>query len=415
MYKYLSLSLILLTGSLFLYAQSGKNNKFQSDNWKYICIDSTRTIMRSDMRNGAWLFGMDIGDMNGDGYGDVASGKWIYLNPKGKLHQEWHRLTIPDSLDVLFCSNIDDDKYIDMIAFKCKMQFWLELSDQYPDSIKIIKIDEAPICNHGVSSQGYFKADIIKGGKTEFLVTDAPGKIICFQIPENPKSDWPFITITENGSTEKGITAMDIDRDGDMDVVSSSYLGKELVVVWFENPGVFKGGWEKHILGKTNFVCSNLQAADINGDGLQDIVVCEGRYPGLEPDASIFWFENRGNPHDTLSWISHKIVTQYSSNNLSISDIDHDGDFDIVTAEHKGLEKKLQIWENDGKGNFTEHVIDKGKENHLGTRLSDLDNDGDLDMIGFGWEKYQYLHIWENAPLKIKKQVSRNKYQDTRF
>lgn len=80
--------------------------------------------------------------------------------------------------------------------------------------------------------------------------------------------------------------------------------------------------------------------------------------------------------------------------------MDGDGNLDLITAEHKGPIKKLQIWYNDGQENFKEYIIDKEKENHLGARLSDLDNDGDLDIIGFGWESFKYLHVWENISLK---------------
>jgi hypothetical protein len=126
-----------------------------------------------------------------------------------------------------------------------------------------------------------------------------------------------------------------------------------------------------------------------------DLVATEERWPGMEPDASMYWYEANENPNH-WNWPRHRIVNQYSMNNLDVADMDNDGDPDLVTCEHKGQAEQLQVWENDGSGNFTCHVIDKGKEGHAGARLSDLDNDGDLDIISIAWNDFEFLHIWRN-------------------
>lgn len=91
-------------------------------------------------------------------------------------------------------------------------------------------------------------------------------------------------------------------------------------------------------------------------------------------------------------------------NNLDVADMDRDGDMDIITCKHSipyggkpapGNER-LQIWENDGKGNFTLHVVDHGKESHLEAQTANLDGDGDLDIVSTACRDYQYLHLWRN-------------------
>jgi hypothetical protein len=105
------------------------------------------------------------------------------------------------------------------------------------------------------------------------------------------------------------------------------------------------------------------------------------------------------------TWETNKIVTQYSMNNLDIADVDGDNDIDILTCEHKGNRLSLQLWINDGEAIFTKQEIDFGKENHLGTKFCDLDNDGDLDIVGNGWDQYEKMNIWRNDA-KIKEQDS---------
>lgn len=384
---------------LFGCGAGTNKNVFSAANWKYICIDSTRTSMRDDKENGAWFFGLDIGDIDADGYPDVASGKWIYLNLKANANNNWNRITVKNQLDILLCMDVDGDAYTDIIALKCNEQYWLELTPGKLDSLQTRIIGNAPICNHDISSQGYLRADILLGGREEFILTDKPGRIICYQIPDNPNGIWPYITITETGASEKGIAAMDMDFDGDLDIIASK-KSDDWSICWFENPGTFVGNWKYREIGDIAFVANNIITRDINGDDHIDIVVSEGRWPGEKPDASIYWFENPGFNQPSILWKRNKIASQYSTNSLSAADMDSDGDIDLVTAEHKGPNKELQIWENNGKGDFIEHLIDQGKENHLGARLVDIDKDGDLDLVGIGWTDYKYLHLWENISSK---------------
>lgn len=193
-----------------------------------------------------------------------------------------------------------------------------------------------------------------------------------------------------------------MDADGDIDIIASrSNHNGPKSIVWFANPGRDKETvvkWEENLVGTANFWPDRIKCADFNKDGLLDIAVTEERYPGDKPDAALFWFEQRKEFGNTL-WLRHTIVTQYSMNSLDVADIDRDGDADIITNEHKGSTHETQIWQNDSKGNFTKILIDTGKENHLGTRLFDLDNDGDLDIVGAAWDNYKYLHVWRNEAM----------------
>jgi len=94
------------------------------------------------------------------------------------------------------------------------------------------------------------------------------------------------------------------------------------------------------------------------------------------------------------------VVTQFSMNNLHAVDIDRDGDVDLLTSEHKGDRLALQAWVNDGKAGFSASEIDSGKENHLGARAFDMDGDGDLDILGIGWDQHKFVHLWRNDAIR---------------
>ena len=117
------------------------------------------------------------------------------------------------------------------------------------------------------------------------------------------------------------------------------------------------------------------------------------------------------SPGAATHWKRHQIAQQASMNSLDTADMDRDGDIDIITCEHRMPEpgsrqalpdtERLQIWENDGRGHFTEHLVDVGKESHLGAQTADLDADGDLDIVSIAWRNYKFLHLWRNDALTM--------------
>lgn len=365
--------------------------------WEYIEIDNQKGKW-GDWDNPNWLryFGLDIGDVDGDQYLDIVSGRYIYINPGGDMTRPWQRTELPQNVDGILFLDVDGDPFADIIAQALPDVYWLEATSEDGSSWKSIKIGSIPATSH-VNSQGFEKGQLIAGGKEEFVIAGG-GDIFLFEIPEDPsKQNWTVSLITKNTSDE-GIGLGDVDGDGDLDLAAGRRpegQKEPSIVVWFENPGTTGAEWVATEIGSSNHAIDRVEIADLNGDEKADIVITEERWPGLEPDGNLFWFQ-QPTEAPTDKWERHRVVTQYSMNNLDIADIDDDGDIDLITNEHKGPHLPLQIWKNDGKGNFTCQVIDTGKENHLGTQLADLDNDGDYDIVGAGWDNYQFMHVWRN-------------------
>ncbi|MCI0585128.1 MAG: FG-GAP-like repeat-containing protein, partial [Chloroflexi bacterium] len=91
---------------------------------------------------------------------------------------------------------------------------------------------------------------------------------------------------------------------------------------------------------------------------------------------------------------------------MDVADLNGDGRPDVATGEHRGS-LKVTVWQNVNNGaSWSAHTVGTGKESHLGTRLADLDRDGDIDIVSIAWDAYQYLHVWRNnaksgAPLPV--------------
>jgi hypothetical protein len=303
--------------------------------------------------------------------------------------------------------DVDGDEFGDFIGLKCDEQYWYEAKDRQGSAWSKVRIGSLPICDHKLSTQYYGTGQIVPGGRPEIVLARH-----YLTIPDEPENgSWPAVQYT---SEDQGYAIGDVDGDGRLDIAGSYRIeGGDKVpgassvtwwcseMCWWKDPGDGSGGWKRFAIGKSTHA-DRYELADVNGDGRLDLVTTEERYPGHVPNASCYWFEQPADPKG--QWQRHEVVKQWSMNNLDVADMDRDGDFDIVTCEHSmpsggtpapGHER-LQIWANDGKGNFTEHTIDRDKESHLGAQAVDLDHDGDLDIVSIAWRDYKYLHLWRN-------------------
>ena len=401
----LYLALPFLLGSGFALSASAQSDKpadvqpdtaLALDQWHYVQVDSSRDRW-GDYAEPDWLryFGLDTGDVNGDGALDLLAGRHVYLSPGGDLTGTWEKIDLGLNVDGLLLTDVDGDDQADAIGQALPDVYWLEAGEADATTWTARKVGTVPATSH-VNSQGFTLADVVQGGRPEVLIA-GDGDIYALQIPDSAEAgEWPRLRVAANTSDE-GIGAGDLDGDGDLDVAAGRRPEGEdepLELLWWENPGTATADWTAHPVGTTSHPIDRVAVADLDGDGQTEIVMTEERYPGPDPDANLFVFSRTPNAEN--GWERRDVLTTYSLNNLDAADFDGDGDLDLITSEHKGPDLRLLLLENDGQGGFTEHGLDEGKESHLGTQAADLDGDGDLDLVSIGWDQEQFLHVWRN-------------------
>lgn len=82
---------------------------------------------------------------------------------------------------------------------------------------------------------------------------------------------------------------------------------------------------------------------------------------------------------------------------MAVADIDADGDMDAATC---AKDDRIAAWfENDGKGNFTTHIIGTDQAAY-DIRAVDMDGDADIDLLIAGQQSQNV--VWYENPLANK-------------
>lgn len=165
------------------------------------------------------------------------------------------------------------------------------------------------------------------------------------------------------------ILSVDIDGDGDMDVLSATHYK----INWYENldgSGTF--GPQQIINHSTDAI--SLNVADIDGDG--DLDIASASFNG----AIIAWYENTDGQGTFVFKQSLQHPSNYA-NAVYLADIDGDGDMDVLAA----YATNIGWFENmDGQGTFGEAQTihsDSASLFSMTVSAADLDSDDDLDVL----------------------------------
>ena len=135
----------------------------------------------------------------------------------------------------------------------------------------------------------------------------------------------------------KSVYAVDVDADGDIDVLSASY--NDHTIAWYENTTGDGSSFAEHIITTSAIYAEVVRAADINGDGNMDVLSAS------TGDNKIAWYENSGETPPTFT--PHIITTAADgAKSVCAADVDSDGDIDVLSASSR--DNKIAWYENDG-------------------------------------------------------------------
>ncbi|MFK7784075.1 MAG: FG-GAP repeat domain-containing protein, partial [Crocinitomicaceae bacterium] len=180
----------------------------------------------------------------------------------------------------------------------------------------------------------------------------------------------PEKRISSNVHQVEDIENVDLDCDGDLDVLAAYFDG----VAWFENEGNDIYSSRKDIYSLPYAAVLDVTTGDMDGDGDPDIVYSMNAL-GYE----IAWQENLGGGnfgvHQTIA--NGVTAAPYS---VFVADMDTNGWNDVLVASR--FDATVSLFLNSGGGNFSSQIeISTVAGGAMSVVAADLDGDIDLDVV----------------------------------
>ena len=346
--------------------------------------------------------GTRLADANGDGLPDIVTG-WeqggvtrLYVHPGSTdVKRPWPAVTVGPAANVedAVMVDLDRDGSIDVVS-SCEgnrqaiLVHWGPTRERLMDA-NAWRTDAIPASEKRfrwmfalpVDVDGDSRVDLVAGGK------DAGAELGWWKAPEKNTRDlsaWTWHPLLPIGWL-MSLEAVDVDGDGDRDLLFTDRKGDTTGCFWLEHPGndareVTKP-WSKHAVGVTGREAMFLDRGDVDGDGLEDVAIA------VRPRAIVIC---RRLDSSGKSWAEHEIAIPESygtSKAPAVADLDRDGRPEIVFSTEHANGERLGVGRlvNDADpfaNAWTAEPISgpEGVKHDL-VETIDLDADGDLDVL----------------------------------
>ena len=374
--------------------------------------------------------GLTMGDLDGDGFEDIVSvhesDVFYDGRPDGHVRiafgsaspHDWTNVTLAEGAEAAApedaaLADVNGDGHLDVIvAAELAHLIYFQNPGENARTAAWPRLILPMTRNRG-SYIRVFLADLDGDGRPEAV---APNKgaqnpatadyerltpISVFTAGANPLApDGWRETILGNYSVPHNAEPVDLDGDGDLDVLGGIRGGPRLV--WFENAGTGALAFTERPITIERGWASAFHAAyaDFNEDGRLDIVTVVGTgEPRRGAPMHLAWLEQPAAKDGP--WRPHRIgrFAPDTITGLALGDIDGDGDLDVMAGSYSQGSRaeddaavtaadplgRIGWFENPGKAGapWPRHDISRRKRGMFDQFVArDLDADGDLDFVG---------------------------------
>lgn len=341
-------------------------------------FDSQQIITQAEIARPASI---DFADFDGDSDPDVAvlssmDGKLVWYENTDGLGSFGPQIVITDTLyagNELKAAEVDNDGDMDIIVSNSQNMYWFENKNS-SGTFGIPKVITSASFNNK-----FITTDIDGDNNLDLILADGP--LQWLEYSSSTGTFEFFAPVNQNINNAYFLTMADFDNDGDLDFITSSVsLGMNGYLLYCEHKDLstypfYQSPFKTEVtVDQTLNYYADGQAADLDSDGDQDIVVSN-------PNShELVWYENT-NGQGTFS--SKKIISDSMPgvNKIFPADIDGDGDVDIAANQ---MGKGNLFWyENvDGNGNFVfGQMIDTTSLGARDLLMTDFNSDSTRDIL----------------------------------
>ena len=342
-----------------------------------------------------------VADMDGDGDLDIVSASRLddtiaWYENDGAANPSWTAADIATSAGGAYdihVADMDNDGDIDIVSAGLNDDTiaWYE-----NDGAANPSWTAADIATSADGAMSVFVADMDGDGDLDIVSASYDDHTIAWY--ENDGAADPSWTAADIATSALGAASVfvaDMDGDGDLDIVSASFYDD--TIAWYENDGAANPSWAAADIDTNADGATSVHVADMDGDGDLDIV------SSSFGDDTIAWYENDGAADP--SWTAADIATSADGANwVYVADMDGDGDLDIVSASER--DDTIAWYENDGAANpsWTAADIATSADGATSVHVADMDGDGDLDIVSssyfddtIAWYEETGTGTWTNT------------------